>query len=293
MTTDRRRFLAAAAGLAGVAALPSCKNREPGSTPASPHDPTLIRVASVPTAVEGKLLPALVTAFEKTSAMRVELVTNPGLYDAARAGKVDLAVSHYGHRDAEQFVVDGFGEWPRTIFSNQMALVGPPSDPAGVRGSTDVVDAFARIAAQKRPFVMNELDGIRYLVEILWHAAGMPDRTGWLHDHKQEDALREAARRGAYTFWGLTPFLRTRRNESLALEPLVLADPMLQRMLVAIVVRPDAVAGVNAAGARAFQQFLLAPSTQALIRGTRYSDDEPAVYWVPAGRNNRDAVLPT
>jgi tungstate transport system substrate-binding protein len=294
MSTDRRRFLAGAAGLAGVAALPACKNREAPPI-LTPHDASLIRISSVPTAVEGNLLPALVAAFEKTCSpsMHVELVTNPGLYDAARAGKVDLAISHYGHRDAEQFVVDGFGEWPRTIFSNQMALVGPPSDPAGIRGMTDVAQAFARIAATKQPFVMNELDGIRYLVEILWHAAGAPERTGWLHDHDKEDALRETARRGGYTFWGLTPFLRTRRNESLALEPLVLADPMLQRMLVSIVVRPEAVGGVNADGARAFQQFLLEPSTQALIRATRYSDDEPAVYWVPGGRHNRTAVLPS
>src|SRR4029078_10467028 len=78
----------------------------------------VIRVASVPTAVEGNVLPVLIRAFEERTSYRVELTTSGALYDAARAGKVDLAISHYGHRHAEDFVVDGLGEWPRTIFSN-------------------------------------------------------------------------------------------------------------------------------------------------------------------------------
>jgi tungstate transport system substrate-binding protein len=298
-TLNRRRFLVSTAGVVGVAALAGCKERTKevvtsGSSPPTPviTASTPVRIASVPTAVEGNLLPTLVADFEKVSPYRIELVTNPDLYTAARAGKVDLAISHYGHRDAEQFVIDGLGEWPRMIFSNQMALVGPPGDPARIRGLEDAAEAFKQIAATKSPFVINELDGIRYLVEILWHAAGKPDRTGWLRDHKQEDALREAAKLGAYTFWGLTPFLRTRRHEPIPLEPLVLADPLLQRMLVAIVVKPGPTVGVNVDGARAFQQFLLAPTTQARIRQIPYSDEQPVVFWVPAGRHNRTAALP-
>jgi len=294
---DRRRFLAGSAGLAGAAALLGCKgdpvpaNAAP-ARPSKPDAPTTIRIASVPTAVEGNLLPTLIREFEKVSAYRVELQTNPDLYNAARAGKIDLAVSHYGHRDAETFVMDGLGEFPRMVFSNQMALVGPASDPAKLRGLDDAAEAFKRIAATKSPFVVNEIDGIRYLVEILWNAAGKPERSGWYREHSKEDALVEAGKLGGYTFWGLTPFLRTRHTQHVALEPLVLADPLLQRMLVTIVVRADKVAGVNRDGALAFQAFLLAPSTQARIRAVPYSDETPTITWVPAGRNNRTAILP-
>jgi tungstate transport system substrate-binding protein len=212
------------------------------------------------------------------------------VYDAARAGKVDLVISHYGHHDCEQFVLDGLGEWPRTVFSNQMALVGPPSDPAKIRGLVDAAEAFDRIATTKSPFVLNDLDGVRYLSEILWHAIGRPARDGWWLDdkHQKEDAMVVASRLGAYSLWGLTPFLRTHRQMSLQLEPLVLADPLLQRLLVAVVVR---VPGSNIDGARALQAHLLAPATQARIRTTRYPTDE-RVCWVPAGRHNRTAILP-
>ena len=275
------------AGAAAAALVPACSRRTTGA-PASlaALDPGHVRIASVMTAVEGDLLPELIKDFPG----HVELTARPDLYDEARAGKVDLVVSHYGHRDAEQFVLEGLGEWPRTVFSNQMALVGPPSDPAKIRGLTDAAEAFRRIADAKSPFLLNDLDGIRYLTEILWNAIGRPARDGWLIDDKQqkESAMRVASERGAYTFWGLTPFLRTHKNEALALEPLVLADPLLQRLMVSIVVK---VPGTNIEGARAMQAHLLSPATQARIRTTRYPSDE-RICWVPAGRHNRTAILP-
>ena len=133
---------------------------------------------------------------------------NPDLYNSARAGHVDLAVSHYGHRDAEQFVMDGLGEWPRMVFSNQMALVGPASDPAKIRGLEDAVEAFKRIAATNSPFVVNEIDGIRYLVEVLWNG-GRQTGSQRLATRSQarRRALREAEKLGAYIVLGANAVL--------------------------------------------------------------------------------------
>ena len=54
---SRRAFLELSAGAAALAIAPACSRREP---PAPVADPAVVRVASVPTAVEGDLLPALV-----------------------------------------------------------------------------------------------------------------------------------------------------------------------------------------------------------------------------------------
>ncbi len=83
--------------------------------------------------------------------------------------------------------------------------------------------------------------------------------------------------------WGLTPFMRVRKREHLQLEPLVLGDPLFQRLLVSVVIKPK-VGGVNVAGATAFEQFLLEPSTQALMRTIDYSDDHATklARWMPA-----------
>lgn len=284
---DRRAFLKLTA--VAAAALPACKSSEESVAAAKPAPSNTIRVASVPTAVEGDVLPALLAEFSAQTKLDAKLEARPDVYEAARAGKVDLVISHYGHRDAEQFVLDGLGEWPRTVFSNQMALIGPPADPAKIRGLTDAADAFRRIAETRSVFLVNDLDGVRYLTEILWHAIGAPSRAGWVIDarHQKEDAMAVAARLGAYTLWGLTPFLRTRKQAPLALEPLVLGDPLLQRMLVTVVVK-----GGNPAAATELQSFLLSPATQAKIRSTRYPTDQPVVCWVPGGRHNRTGMLP-
>jgi tungstate transport system substrate-binding protein len=288
LRSSRRTFLKAGAAAAAIATT-ACRDRDdaraPAGAPVSTANPRVVRVASVPTAVEGDVLPELVRDFTP----HVELASTPDVYIAARAGKVDLVVSHYGHHDCEQFVQDGLGEWPRTVFSNQMALVGPPSDPAKIRGLGDAVEAFRRIADTKATFVLNDLDGVRYLTDILWHAIGRPPKAGWLVDdnNAREDAMRVAAERGGYTLWGLTPFLRAHKHDP-HLEPLVLADPLLHRLLVTVVVR---VPGSNVDGARALQAHLLAPATQARIRATRYPTDEH-VTWIPAGRHNRSAMLP-
>ncbi len=297
---DRRMFV----GLAGSTIVTSALGLEGCSKksvptpadperPASPVDATVVRVASVKTVVEGDLLPTLIADFEKSSRYRVVLTSGESVYTWAREGKADLVISHYGHHEAEDFVLDGLGEWPRTLFSNQMALVGPPADPAGVRALEDVGEAFRRIAASTSKFVLNDIDGVRYLTEILWNAAGKPDRSGWFLDegHRKDGAIERASAMGAYTFWGLTPFLRLSGQTHLALEPLVLADPLLQRLMVSVVAKPSKVPGANADGARALQAHLLAPATQAQIRSIRYPGDT-RVCWVPAGRNNRSAFLP-
>jgi tungstate transport system substrate-binding protein len=247
----------------------------------------------VPTAVEGNLLPTLIAEFETHAPYKVKLSSDDDVYGLAKSGFADLAISHYGHKDAEAFVMDGFGEWPRTLFSNQMALLGPRSDPAKVRELQDAGEAFKRIAATRSLFVVNHIDGVRYLTEVLWNAAGRPDRSGWLLDEgrRKDDAIRYAAERGAYSLWGLTPFLRLQREARLDLEPLVVGDPLLQRMLVSIVVKPSKAPNVNAAGATALQTFLLSPSTQARIREVRYPGAE-GVQWVPGARHNRTAILP-
>lgn len=284
-------------GAAAVASLAAC-SRDKASDPAPatvtvPDEPNVVRVASVSTAVEGGVLPALVQQFEAATKMHVRVTSHTGVYDLAREGKVDLVISHYGHKDAERFVLDGLGEFPRLVFSNQMALFGPPADPAGVRGLEDLAEAFRRIAAAKTAYLLNRQDGVAYLTDILWNAIGKPDRTGWLLDGDlmKDAAVVKASETGAYVLWGLTPFLRLGQARALVLEPLVLADPLLQRVMCSVVVKPGGVRNANVDGAHAFQSFLLEPATQAQIRSIHYPGKH-VVSWTPAGRHNRTAILP-
>lgn len=84
--------------------------------------------------------------------------------------------------------------------------------------------------------------------EILWNAAGRSERTGWFIDggETKAAAVSTASGRAAYILWGLTPFLRTTHGgQAPLLEPLVTADPLLQRMHVSVVVKASKTQGVN------------------------------------------------
>src|SRR5215208_7092828 len=261
---SRRRFLLGLLGsTAGLVSLPgvltACNgSATPGATTtaAATTETSLVRLSSVVTPQEGGLYDDLLPDFERQTGYHVELTAQSDVYGPARAGQADVVISHYGHRDAQAFVQDGFGQWPQPVFSNQLALLGVSDDPAEVRNLTDLVKAFRRIAQAESTFIVNELDGPKYLSETLWHAAGRPEKGEWYRDEglKEKKAIEAAAQQGGYVIWGLTPFLTAQQGDPVDLHPLVLDDPLLQRILVSVAVNPNKVEGVNAEGVSAFQQ---------------------------------------
>jgi ABC-type tungstate transport system permease subunit len=96
------------------------------------------------------------------------------VYQRARNGKADMVLSHYGFSEVESFVTEGFGLWPRLVFANQAALLGPPGDPAHIRGLADAVEGFRRIAQTKSPFLINNDPTVKYIAEVLWQGADRP-----------------------------------------------------------------------------------------------------------------------
>jgi tungstate transport system substrate-binding protein len=305
---SRRRFLqvlgSASGGVATAGILVACNDRgtggesgreaEDSSAMGAATQPSHVRLFSVVTPQDGGLYDDLLPDFEQQTGYQVELTTEVDVFGPPRDGQADVVISHYGHTDAQAFVQDGFGQWPQTVFSNQLALLGASDDPAQVRDLIDVIEAFRRIAKTQSPYIVNNNEGVKYLSDVLWHGAGRPEKGEWYSDQglTNRDAIEAAAQQGGYVIWGLTPFLRTKQRYPVELQPLVLGDPLLQRILVSIAVNPDKVSGVNVEGARSFQQYLLAPATQARIQAFRLPGIDQQIFW-PAGRNNAGYVLST
>ncbi len=295
---SRRRFVVGSAGLDGATALSGCASPAPSTGPdagarAPVSDPTLVRLVSVTTVRDGGLYDVLLPEFEARSGYHVALTIAEDVYGPARAGQADVVLSHYGHKDVDAFVQCGFGRWPHTVLFNSIALIGPVSDPARVAGLGDLVTVFQRIAGAGAPFVVNNLEGLDYLAQTVALTAGLAATGGMLVNEglQMGPAMDQAAARGGYTMWGLTPFLRYVQDKPLPLRAMVMPDPMLQRIMVTIVVNPDKVSGVNTIGAAALQDYLLTPATQAKIRAFRLPGMDQPVFW-PAGRNNQSSYLP-
>src|SRR5262245_17284372 len=204
-----------------------------------------LALVNVPDDVLRPLLPD----FQKQTGKSAEIVyTGNDPFAVARDGKADLVISHYGHPGVQPFVTAGLGLWPHTVFANTYALLGPPGDPAHVRGLTNAAEALRRIAQTKSTFVVNDSAGGKYIENILWSDAGIAPSGSWYVDAKVEGraAAQTADQRAAYVLWGLPPFLRLQQQAHLNLEPLVVGDPLFQRIMVLIVVNPEKIRGANA-----------------------------------------------
>src|SRR5580704_5343140 len=101
---DRRGFFAlAGGGMIASTVMEGCSKKEarslatsPPAAGAGPATTHIVRIASVKTAVEGNVLPELISDFEKTSPYKIELAPGEDVYTWAREGKADLVISHYG-----------------------------------------------------------------------------------------------------------------------------------------------------------------------------------------------------
>jgi tungstate transport system substrate-binding protein len=248
----------------------------------------VVRLAVVNTPVSSGLLAYLLPDFEQQSGYSVKVYGGNDVYDRARAGEADIVISHYGKTGISSFVMEGYGEWPKMVFSNQSALIGHRSDPAKVTGLGSTAAALKRIASSQATFIHNNSPAVSYLTEVALATIGQPERSGWFRDKgwRNAAAAAMAEETRGYFIWGAVPFLRyLRQHESSELEILVADDPALQRVMAAIVVSDQKLEGINSSGAEALLAYLLAPATQAKIAAFRMPGIDLQLWW-PAGRDN-------
>src|SRR5262245_15757725 len=100
----------------------------------------VVRLAVVITPEASGLVGQLRGNFEKQNGLKVVVDSRQDVFGLARDGKADLVLAHYGHGGTEEFCTDGLGFWPRPVFANQAALIGPASDPAHIAGNRDAAE---------------------------------------------------------------------------------------------------------------------------------------------------------
>ncbi|MGI8825064.1 MAG: hypothetical protein ACR2JC_05355 [Chloroflexota bacterium] len=179
------------------------------------------------------------------------------------------------------------------VLFNSIALIISTRDPAQVAQLADPLEAFRRIATTRSPFIVNGIPELVYLADILWNAAGRPNKAGW-YSHPgltKGAAMQAASARGGYSLWGVTPFLIAQKKSRWALRPVLYGEEMFHRIMVSVVVNPDRFPHANVKGALAFQRYLLEPATQERILDFRYPGIAQPLFW-PAGRNNAPYLLP-
>lgn len=239
------------------------------TTPAAPGVVARGRVilATTTSTVDTGLLDDLVPVFERQTGYQVvtlSLGSGQALAVGAR-GDADVLLVHSPDAEAA-FMQAGHGTERRLVMHNDFVLVGPPNDPAGVRGAPGAVEALRRIAAARALFVSRgDQSGTHALELKLWGQAGIRPEGGWYIESGtgMGQTLQIADERNAYTLSDRGTYLALRRT--LHLDVLLEGDPLLRNIYHVILVDPSKNGRINAAGARALADFLTGPEGQRRI----------------------------
>ena len=162
MTSTLRRLSAAAVILVGTL----------GSAAAADK---FITVASTTSTEESGLFGFLLPKFKAKTGIDVHVVAQ-GTGQALKTGERGDADVVFVHDTASEkkFVAAGFGVERFEVMYNDFVVVGPKSDPAGVKGTNDVVAAFKKISASKSPFASRGDDSGTNKAELrLWKDAAI------------------------------------------------------------------------------------------------------------------------
>lgn len=235
----------------------------------APSDDRVVRCAVIGGMTMTGLWQQIAQMFEARTGYHVEVVVTgprPILDAAMRAGKVDLLTMHSGDITTD-LVADGYGVDMRPWTRNELCIVGPPDDPAHVRGMTNGAAALQKIAAAKAHFVDFEDIGSRELVHTLWTQSGVDPRGDWLLKDEtvsRWNILQFARSNDAYVVVGYIP-AKTGKMPAAGMEILVQNDPVMRRPFIVMETNPKKFPQTNSAGAKALADFLLSPEVQNFL----------------------------
>jgi tungstate transport system substrate-binding protein len=171
--------------------------------------------------------------------VQVEAIGTEEALAAAARGDVDALLVH-DRQSEDSLVAQGYGIDRRDVMHNDFVIVGPRSDPAGIRGLRDALTAFALIAAKRASFVSRGDSGGTYVMERrLWQSAGIePTGQAWYHnlDKGIGATLNFAATVDAYALTDRAAWANLKNKENL--EILAEGDPVLFNLYSSILVNP-------------------------------------------------------
>lgn len=230
-----------------------------------------IRLSTTTSTENSGLLKALLPAFEAKTGIKVHVIsvgTGKAL-ELGRNGDVDVTLVHARHLE-DKFVAEGWGVDRRDVMYNDFIVVGPAADPAGIKGSKDVIAAFRKIAASGSKFISRgDNSGTDVMERGYWREAGArPAGASYVSAGLgMGEVLNMAAEMRAYTLTDRATYGAYKARTGLAI--LVEGDKRMFNPYGIIAVNPAKHKGVNYQGAKRLIDWITSPPAQARIAAFR------------------------
>jgi len=261
-----------------------------GSSTVLAQTKTIILSTTTSTQDSG-LLDVLIPIFEKNTGYFVKTIAvgSGQAMAMGQKGEADVLLVHSPAAE-KKFVAEGYGINRRIIMHNDFVIIGPPGDSAKIKGIKLASEAFKKIALANALFLSRgDNSGTHAKEKTIWKAARInPEGEKWYQETGlgMGQTLNVAAEKKGYTLADRGTYLALKKN--LGLDILVEGDAILLNVYHVIEVNPTKWPKVNAAGGKAFANFMVSKETQDIIKIFGVEKFGSPLFFPDAGKKEED-----
>jgi len=258
----------------------------------------ILKMSTTTSTQASGLLDVLLPELEKDTGIKVKVIakgTGAALRDGMD-GNVDVILVHAKEREMK-FIEQGYGTKRYAVMHNDFIIIGPPGDPADLKGSSEAVAAFNKLAATKSRFVSRGDDsGTHTKEQSIWEKTGLTMETQttiiekkgkkrkitFIHPHGLGNwywsigqgmgkTLTLADEKQAYTMTDRGTYIKYKfgREVPIDLDILCQGDPVLANPYGLIPIDPQMHPHVKYELAKEFAEWLVSQRAQTVIANYR------------------------
>jgi tungstate transport system substrate-binding protein len=248
------------------------------STPAFAQDKSIV-VASTTSTQDSGLFEYLLPLYKQKTGVTVKVVsqgTGQAL-DTGRRGDADVVFVHAKSAE-EKFLAEGQGVKRFPVMYNDFVLIGPQSDPAGIKGMKDVGQALKTIMAKQAAFISRGDKSGTHIAELaLWKASGVDiekDKGAWYKSIGQGmgAALNTAGAGNGYVLSDRGTWIHFKNKGDLAI--LVEGDKRMFNQYGVMLVNPAKHPNVKKELGQQFIDYLISPEGQKDIANYKINGEQ-------------------
>ena len=243
-----------------------------GFAPAGAAQGKTLMMATTTSTDNTGLLDYLAPQFTKATGIELKW-TAVGTGKALKLGEncdVDVLMVHAPAAE-KKYVADGFGIERREVMFNDFVIIGPSSDPAGIKGMP-VAEALKTVAAKGAAFISRGDNSGTHKKELgLWKETGVarPDKESWYIQTGQGmlPSINVAEQKAGYILTDRGTFIKYADNHG-GNPPLVViveGDAGLRNQYSVMLVNPTRCPKVQSELARKFNDWICSAAGQKLI----------------------------
>ncbi len=224
-------------------------------------------LATTTSTMDSGLLDFLVPIFERENGCKVQIIAvgTGAAIRYGRDGNADIVMVHDPVAE-EKVVREGFFVDRKYLMYNDFVIVGPPEDPAAIKGSASAAEALKKVQSSQAVFVSRaDQSGTYKKEQRLWAAAGTAPKGSWYLEAGagMEAVLRIANEKRAYCLTDRGTYLAHQKEYDLPI--LFEGDRELFNPYHVMLVAPAKHPYVNSRLAQKFSDFLVSPRGQGMI----------------------------